>query len=229
MTLPLLAVLIALGVWQLERKAWKETLIADFEARRQAQPVALPDPVGDPEALLFRPLRVEGTFLHEAELYIGARTYKGQSGYRVVTPLRLDDGRGLLVDRGWVPPEAKDPEARLAGLPSGRVTLVGLARQGGWHGSDWLRPANDPAGNLWLWVDLAAMSEAADLARPVTTIYLQALPGQHDGRYPIAVAGPVDLRDDHLQYAITWFALAAALLVIYLVYHLKPRGRPDAG
>jgi len=81
----------------------------------------------------------------------------------------------------------------------------------------WLEPANDPAGNLWIWLDLPAMAAAAKLERPVTELYLAALPGQHPGRYPLGGATRLELRNDHLQYALTWFSLAGILLVITLI------------
>ena len=112
--------------------------------------------------------------------------------------------------------------------PAGRVTVTGVLRRGGWTGMEMFRPENDPAGRLYNWPDLAAMTAQADLERAVDTLYLAAEPKDGaDAPYPVAVPVAVELRNDHLQYALTWFALALALIVIYVIYHLKPEPEPD--
>lgn len=113
-------VLLGLGTWQLERLEWKETLIAEYLARRAAPPIALPDPIGDPVALDNRRVRLVGRFLHDRELYLGARSYKDEVGFHVVTPFRLDDGRAVMVDRGWVPARSRFPAWR--GWAAGAAT-----------------------------------------------------------------------------------------------------------
>lgn len=222
-----LAILVGLGVWQLQRLAWKEDLIARLEARTAAAPVPLPATLpADLSELEYRPIRVEGRYLNDRELRLVLRTRDGQVGLHIVTPFRLTDGRTILIDRGWIPRDAEAPQARRAGLIEGATTQVGLARLGGWQGSSWFEPANDPAGNQWLWLDLPAMAEAADLERPVTGLYLSALPDQHAGAWPVGGRTRVALRNDHLEYALTWFALAAVMLVVFLLWR---RRRPLTG
>ena len=112
--------------------------------------------------------------------------------------------------------------------PIGRVTVTGVLRRGGWAGLEMFRPENDPASRLYNWPDLAAMAAQADLERAVVTLYLAAEPDDGAGAaYPVAAPVAVELRNDHLQYALTWFALALALVVIYVVYHLRPEPEPD--
>lgn len=215
------AVLLALGTWQLQRLAWKEALIVERTARAAAAPIALPALIDDPAALEYRRVAVTGRFRHERELYLGGRTYRRQVGFHVVTPLLLDDGRGLLVDRGWVPADRKASDSRAAGQREGLVTVEGLLRAGGWKGTAWLRPDNQAAANHWIWPDLPAMAAAAGLAQPVTAVYLAAGPAENPGGLPRGGLTRVTLRNDHLQYAITWYTLAAALAVIFLLYHAR--------
>ncbi len=224
LTLVMVAVLLGLGFWQLDRLAWKTALIADLEQRTTAPPITLTEALANPVAAEYRRVRVTGRWLHERELHRVARTYRGTPGRHLITPLRLSDGRSLLVNRGWVPDAAADPARRAAGRPEGIVTLVGLARQGGWQGRAFARPANDPAENEWLWMDLPAMAEAAGLERPVTGLYLAAVPDQHAGRYPIGGQTVVEQKNDHLQYAITWFVLAVAALVIFVLSQRREVG-----
>jgi len=216
------AVLIALGTWQIQRLHGKEALIADMRLRAQAPPVALPDPLGDPAALEFRRVRLRGRFLHHKEMYLAARTSQGRVGLHVLTPMVLDDGRAVLVDRGWVPPARKAPETRAQGQVTGPVTLVGVVRRGGWRGSSMFRPDNQPGDNLWLWMDLPAMAAWAGLPDAVSGVYVAAGPAAVPGGYPVGGQTRVSLRNDHLQYAITWYVLAAALLVIYVVHQSQP-------
>jgi surfeit locus 1 family protein len=225
-TLLALAVLLGLGTWQVQRLSWKEAMIAERQARSAAAPMALPGEIADPQALEFRPIRVTGRFLHDRELYLANRTYKRVVGLHVVTPMVLNDGRSLLVDRGWAPMDRRDPATRAAGQTGGSVTLEGLLRSGGWKGSALFRPDNEPGKNVWLWFDLPAMAAAAGLEAPVTALYLEAGPAENPGGLPRGGRTPINLRNDHLQYAITWYALAAVLLVIYVIFHTR---REDGG
>ncbi len=224
LTALMVAVLAGLGVWQLDRLAWKQDLIAQLEARTQAPPIGLSEALQEPEAAQFRRVRVTGRWLHARELYRVARTYRGQPGLHVVTPLRLSDGRSLLVDRGWVPLDLRDPARRSEGSPQGPVTLLGHLRFGGWDGRDFLRPENDPAANEWLYMDLEAMTATAGLEAPITAFYLAAAADQHAGRYPLGGRTEATLPNNHLQYAITWFTLALAAVVVFV---LSQRRRVD--
>ena len=221
LTLPALAILIGLGVWQLQRLDWKENLIARVEERMAQAPVSLPEGLSEGEDLEYTPVVVEGRYLHERELYWGSRLRDGVVGFHVVTPFELVDGRQVLIDRGWVPRDRRDPETRGDGLVEGRQRVEGVLREGGWSGFPGFAPANDPDGNLWLWPDLEAMAEAAALENPVTGIYIDAAAGQHPGAYPVGGRTRVEFKNDHLSYAITWFGLAAGLAAVYLIFGLR--------
>lgn len=219
--------LVGLGTWQMQRLTWKETLIADLAARGAQPPQPLPRVIADPTALEFTPVRLQGTFVHDRELYVGARLHRGKVGFDVVTPLTLEDGRTVLVDRGWVPSTRRAPETRAAGQIRGAVTIEGQVRTGGWKGSDLFRPANNPAKNDWLWMDLPAMAIQAGAVQAgvdgaITSLYVVAGPGENPGGLPIGGLRPVDVRNDHLGYALTWYALALALLVIYVMHQSRP-------
>lgn len=224
LTLPALAVLLGLGIWQLQRLEWKENLIARVEERLTQAPIALPEEFSEPEDLTYTPVVVEGRYLHDRELYWGSRLRDGEVGYHVVTPFELADGRQVLIDRGWVPRDRRDPKARRDGLVEGPQRIEGVLREGGWSGFPGFAPANDPDGNLWLWPDLPAMAESAGLARPVIAVYLDAAANQHPGDFPVGGRTRVAFKNDHLSYAITWFGLAAALGAVYLLFGLR-RGR----
>ena len=215
-----LAVLLGLGVWQLQRLAWKTALIAELTERSQAQAVELP-PAVPPETMVYRRVYLSGRFLPDRELRSAPRNLVKRPGLYVYAPFELDDGRQIIVERGWLPQRLEDPSARADDLPGGRLAFEAVLLRDGWQGSEWLRPANDPGKNVWHYVDSLEMAAAAGLELPVPGVYVAVLPGQLPGEYPLAREPGVDLRNDHLEYAITWFSLAGILIVIYLLYHLR--------
>ena len=210
-------VCLALGVWQLERLAWKSNLIAERQAAVHAAPVPVPETLEEARRLEFRPVIAEGVFLNDKEIYLGASAPGGGSpGLQVLTPLRLKDGRVLFVNRGFVPSALKEPEKRIAGQLSGTARVSGLLRLPKGKPS-WLVPDNRPDLNYWFWVDLPAMEAAAHLS-DVAPFYIDADATPNPGGWPKGGVTPIDLPNDHLQYAITWFALAAAAVAVYIVW-----------
>lgn len=208
--------LLGLGTWQVYRLQWKTALIAEREAQLALPPVEIADVrnIGDAAALGFRRARARGVFLHDRELYLAA-TRAGKVGFDVITPLRLmADGGTLLVDRGWVPAALRAPEKRAAGQVAGPVTVAGVLRKA--ERKRWLVPDNDPARNTWFWRDLAAMAEAAGVDAP--PVLLEAGPAPNPGGWPKGRKPVVDLPNNHLGYAITWYLLAIALAVVFAVW-----------
>lgn len=206
--------LLGLGTWQLQRRVWKEGLIAQREAAMAAPAVPLPAVIADPAALEYRHVWVEGTFRHDHELYVTSRFYRDKPGYQVVTPLIMADGRAVLVNRGFVPLSARDPATRQAGEVAGPVRIEGVVRLSGKPG--WFTPANEPAADLWFNPDVAQMAVAAGLDPAKTSpVFVEAGPAPNPGGLPIGGQTSIDLPNDHLQYAITWYSLATALAVIY--------------
>ncbi len=216
------AILIGLGVWQLQRLEWKTALSDELAVRKATPAITLPTSI-DPQELEYRRVRLAGRFLPGFELRSAPRNLNKRPGLYVFTPFRLDDGRQIIVNRGWLPKRLEDPGSRDNAAQEPLAFEATLLRDG-WRGSDWLRPANDPDKNVWHYVDTAAMANALGLSRTVQGVYAVALPGALPGEYPVAREPGVDLRNDHLEYAITWFTLAAILAVIFVIYHTRREG-----
>jgi surfeit locus 1 family protein len=201
----LAGVFIALGVWQLQRRAWKQALIAQVEARVHAPPTPLPAR-GQWRAAAedaYRRVAVEGHFLRDRETLVRATTVLG-SGYWVLTPLRTADGT-ILVNRGFVPPERR--EAGLHDAPGdGPVRVIGLLRQSE-PGGGFLR-SNRPADDRWYSRDVAAIAERRGI-RDAAPFFLDAEAEPGPPRYPAAGLTVIRFTDNHLAYALTWFGLAA--------------------
>ncbi|HUK08216.1 MAG TPA: SURF1 family protein [Stellaceae bacterium] len=215
-------VLIGLGTWQIQRLHWKEGLIAQRDAALSAPPVPLPRNAAAAAELDFHRVEAEGQFLHEHEFYLNATERRsGRGGFLVLTPLRLEDGAIVLVERGWVPPEQRDPATRGAGNASGIVSVEGLLRMpSGDRG--WFVPANDPTHNQWFYVDLPAMARADSLSG-LLPFYIEAGPAPNPGGLPLGGQAETELVNNHLQYAITWFSLAGILVVFYLLVLRRER------
>jgi surfeit locus 1 family protein len=214
--------LLGLGTWQVERLHWKEGLIAERQAALQAAPVALPSSLEAARALQFHPVRAEGEFLNARELSLNAQSLRGDPGFHIVTPFLLADGSVLLVDRGFVPIDRQAPATRQAGEPQGRVTVTGLLRLPP-SGKGWFTPDNEPQRNSWFSIDLPAMAKAAGVTR-VLPFYVDADATPNPGGWPQGGQTITALPNNHLQYAITWYALALALAVIYIRFARRRLG-----
>jgi surfeit locus 1 family protein len=217
--LVMLAILLSLGTWQVERLQWKEKLLADITERRAAAPVAL----ADIEALAaggqdieYRPVTVSGVFANNRERHFFA-TWHGQTGYYVYTPLQLADGRFLFVNRGFVPFEAKEPEMRKQGQLTGEQTVTGLARAKLAEKPSSIVPDNDIAKNVFYWKDLDAMASSTGIpADRLVPFFVDAGAAPNPKGLPIGAVTQFDLPNNHLQYAVTWYGLALALVGVAL-------------
>ena len=206
---------LALGTWQVKRLAWKEGLIAAIEAGKSQPPLAgLPRDEAALPALEFRQVRVSGTWVNGLEFHISPRFFKGQLGYSVLSPLKLTDGRVVLVNRGWIPQAEKNTRSK----PSGAATLTGIVRLGPERGA--MTPPNQPEKNIWFGRDVAAMAEYAKLSS-VLPLTVDRVGEQDIKKLPVPSDGTIRLRNDHLSYVITWYGLSIAMVVIFALYHRK--------
>jgi surfeit locus 1 family protein len=216
--LPGFALLLGLGVWQIERHHEKEALIASVEAGMSAAPVPLDTALREGSANAeYHHVQVAGRFQHDSELYVFSRGPMGAVGVEVVTPLVQENGQTVLVDRGFVPEALRDPKTRAAGQVEGEVSLTGVLRLPQQPGM--FTPAPDRQTRLWFVKDVPNMAAALNVAAPPVLIEADATP--NPGGWPLGGRTRVEFPNDHLQYAITWFGLALALLTVYLLYHRK--------
>lgn len=202
----------ALGTWQLQRMGWKRDLIARIEARIGAPPAPPPAVAqwpalqADPSAFEYRRIRLQGQFQHGDEALVQASTTLG-AGFWVLTPLRLADGSVVLVNRGFVPPDRRDPARREAVAPTGPVVVEGLLRSSE-PGGGFLRD-NDPAADRWHSRDVAAIAAARRLpADRVAPYFVDAASTLPPGQWPAGGLTVLRFTDNHLVYALTWYVLA---------------------
>lgn len=221
-----LAILISLGNWQVRRLAWKEGLLATIDARIHADPAALPGVLARMEAgedIEYVPVKLAGAFLPDREQHVLA-TWKGASGWHVYAPLRTAEGDILFVNRGFVPFDRKDPQSRPESAPQGEQAITGLARLPLSEKPGFLVPDNAPDKNQYYWKDLAAMTAAAGLeSENVLPLFVDAGPGENASALPIGGVTNIDLPNNHLQYAVTWYGLALALAGVTGVFLWRRR------
>lgn len=219
------AAFIALGTWQLERRAWKLDLIERVEQRVRAPAVPAPGPerwarlnAADDE---YRRVQASGRFLHERETLVQASTVLG-GGHWVLTPLQRDDGSVLLVNRGFVAPAQRDRASRSAREAGGRVNVTGLLRLSEPDGTRLQR--NDPAAGRWYSRDVQAIARARGLG-DVAPYFIdaEAGPAGSAGEGPVGGLTVVTFHNNHLVYALTWYALA--LMVLGAAWIVRRHGR----
>ena len=227
LALAALIVLLGLGTWQVQRLAWKENLIATIDARLAMQPVPLDQALASGKSIAeqeYVPVTVEGVFRHESERHFFA-THEGATGYFVYTPLQRDKGDWVFVNRGFVPFELKEPSKRAAGQVSGRVTVTGLLRAALAEKPSSMVPDNDPAKNIFYWKDIRAMADTAGLPPnpEILGLFIDADRAPNPGGWPVGGVTLIDLPNNHLQYAITWYGIAAGLVGVYIAWMLRWR------
>lgn len=196
-----LAVLVGLGLWQLDRRGWKQALLADLDAQLAAPPISLES--APTEDLAWRRAKVHGTWITaKPPARIRSRTLHGQAGADFAAPFQLANGDALIVRLGWMRDPSEPPT-----LPAGQATIEGVLFPTPRPTA--FTPDNTPP-DRWLWLAPKPIAVAAGLPAAKTSPLALNL---QDALAPL-IARPArpSVPNDHLQYAMTWFSLAAALL-----------------
>lgn len=222
--LVMLFILLGLGTWQVQRLYWKEGLLQTIDQRTHSAPAPLAEvekrfaATGDVD---YTPVTVTGSFLHRGERHFFA-TWEGQSGFDVFTPLHLEDGRFVLINRGFVPYDLKDAAKRPQSQGAGQVTVTGLARDPLSAKPSTMLPDNDPHKNIFYWKDRDAMAASAGLpaGAELVPFFIDADATPNPGGLPVGGVTLIELPNSHLQYAVTWYGLAAALAGV-LIFRLR--------
>ncbi|KAJ8969773.1 hypothetical protein NQ314_001610 [Rhamnusium bicolor] len=211
----------SLGIWQVQRKKWKENLLTDLQTRTSSDPVPLPERLEDIYELEYKPIHVKGYFLHDKELYMGPRSLltKGDAstqsslitgktnthGYLVITPFKLADrDETILINRGWVPSKNKNPKTRQRGQIEGIVDVIGIGRLH--ENRPNFSPKHQDRSNIYFYRDLQQMSAAAN----TLPVFLDATNEFDVPEGPIGGQTRISLRNEHMSYILTWFTLCGA-------------------
>ncbi|KAI5287841.1 Surfeit locus protein 1 [Ascosphaera aggregata] len=198
-----------LGTWQIQRLEWKTKLIAKFEDRLLKPPLPIP-PVLDPSVIPefdYRKVTATGRFRHDQEILVGPRMYEGKDGYIVVTPLERGEGEStILVSRGWISKDKAYQATRKHVLPMGEVTVEGLLRES--PKKNLFTPENNPSENKWYFMDIKEMAQCTGsqpiYIEEIFTPDLMEVMNREDKGIPIGRVPEVALRNNHVQYIVTW-------------------------
>lgn len=229
-----LAVLLGLGAWQLERRVWKERLIDTLTQRLSAPPVALPPPAEwprlDPDTYEYRRVQFRAEFLPDSDALVwatasGMRDDVKPPGFFVFTPARLPSGELVMVNRGFVRDPRPTGASPRPAAARGLVEVVGVLR---WpEPKPWFMTAPfSTKDQLWFARDHRAMA-AQHKWGEVAPFYVERETQNPPDGLPAAGPFKPNLSNNHLQYALTWFGLAAVLAVIFAIW-LRSRRRETA-
>lgn len=220
MALAGIVVTVLLGTWQVNRLAWKNDLLARIEQRLAAEPVGLDDALrraAGGEDVEYLRVAISGRYVAGADLLLYSIGQGGAAGYEVLTPMVTGPGRALIVNRGFVPQDRLEAIA----TPDDERNIVALIRGPG--SQTLFTPDNEIDGNRWFWRDIPGMTQrlkATALAGDAVDIPPYVFAAEPDGisGWPRAGATRLDIPNNHLQYAFTWFAFAAIQGVVFLVW-----------
>lgn len=207
-------ILMAMGTWQVQRLMWKTDLINLINTRMSEAPISLAQ-YQNPNVDEYRLITVTGTYDHAKEMQIIGRPYNGKPGIHIITPMNTEKGV-LLINRGW----AKYEEAY--SKPEGTQTVTGIIRKNQVRNflSRHITMDNQPANNLWFFADIEAMYP--HIKAPNPGFYIELASNEAPNSYPYALPKEIKLYNEHLTYAITWYCLGVALLLIYYFrFHRK--------
>ena len=224
-------ILFGLGTWQIDRKEWKEALIETLRQRASAAPIPLPPRAEwvTPKSTSdeFKRVTFRAVFDHSQEAYVYTvgsmlRPDVTQPGYWIFTPAKLPDGSVIVVNRGFVPQNAQDPRTRPEGQVEGAIEIVGAMRWPEQRGA--FTPNDDALRNVWYLRDHRVIAVAKGWG-DVGPFFIDQEAPPAPGGLPRAAALTVQLRNEHLQYALTWYGLAGVLVVVFAIW---ARGRRRA-
>jgi surfeit locus 1 family protein len=218
--------MLTLGTWQLQRMAEKKIFIQAVADQLTSTPRNVnTDQRTDYKNLI--PAKATGTLVHEASLFLQGKYFNGKQGFHVITPLKLaGEANYILINRGWIPKDKGETYCTLSenACPEGDITVTGVLRASQDKPLSIL-PQNDPSRDIFIWRDVPQMITYIEKklgTQGVTPILLRQTAKEGETHhYPIPLPTQIEIRNDHLEYAITWYSLALVIVVMYIIYIRK--------
>ena len=211
-----LAILTSLSTWQFKRLNWKTQLISERIESFEKDPVSFKE-IDSPEKNEFRKILIEGELLNQHEMYMPALSKRGNNGFHILVPLKTIDGKRIIYDTGWIPLKMKEPKQRVENIVSGTKLFQAVIRTSGRKG--YFQPENDLATNTWFLVEPESMSNFTNIELE-EVYYLEAYKNGPNG-FPLGNQTRIYLRNNHLQYALTWMMIAMGLIGVFLFANIK--------
>ena len=218
-----LLILISLGTWQVYRLIWKNSLISNYLYKFNNEIIKYDKNFLFNDEFEFRRINVKGKFFNEKEILIIGKTFEGNAGFHLITPILTNENKVLLINRGWISEKLKLRSSRSFNIIDKNIVIDGIIRKPQEKG--YFVPENDPIGNFWFTIKpnqikKALKLESFDLEEK---FYIDVIRNKGKLTLPIGVSGNPNFRNQHLAYAVTWYSLAITLFIIYLAFHIKEK------
>ena len=211
-----LSILLGLSGWQIKRLNWKTDLITQRISSFESDPISILS-LNQPEKNEFRKVFVDGQLLNDFEMYMPALSKRGNNGFHILVPLKTTSGKFIIYDTGWVPLKIKEKEKRLLNISKNSQTFEAVIRTSGRKG--YFQPDNDTDTNTWFFVEPELMSKYLKMNFE-NKYYLEAINNGPNG-FPLGNQTRIYLRNNHLQYALTWFMIACGLIGVFFFANIK--------
>lgn len=213
-----LAILISLGNWQLNRLSQKEHFIQTIETNIKNPPLTV-DTIGD-NIEHYTKIKLKGRFLKDKNIFLYGRRSASpeKDGYYLLSPFKTANNDILLISRGWIPQSTKDNFSEY-NQPTETIKIIGITLPN--EKKSFFVPENDQERNIWFNIDLNMARET--VGTNITHFYLMQIGSKDlpDGGKPLSATHLNKVRNDHMEYAITWYSLGACLLILFLIYGRK--------
>ena len=216
-------VLISLGTWQVKRLFWKNNLISNYTEKFEKNKILYEKSFKYDSTQEFRRVLIKGKFLNNKETLIIGKTYEGNAGFHLVTPILTNENKVVLINRGWISEKLKLQKSRLFTIIEEEVTIDGIIRKPQLKG--YFVPKNDIKDDFWFTIKPNEIKKARELEKYSfeENFFIDAIRNKNNRKLPIAALGKPNFRNQHLSYAITWYSLALTLLIIYFIFHIKEK------
>ena len=213
-----LSILLGFSLWQFKRLKWKNDLIDIRVSMYEGEVKPLKD-ISEPAKSEFQKTSVKGKLLNEFEFYMPALSKKGNNGFHILVPLKTLENKFIIFNTGWVPLLKKDREKRINNIDNEEKEFIAVIRIPGRKG--YFQPENDPLKNFWFFVEPTLMEKQLKFSLE-KNFYLEAVNNGPNG-FPLGNQTRIYLRNNHLQYALTWLMLALGLVGVYFFASIKKK------
>ncbi len=216
-------VLISLGTWQVKRLIWKNNIISNYIEKFEKNKILYDKTFKYDRTQEFRRVLIKGKFLNNKETLIIGKTFEGNAGFHIVTPILTNENKVVLINRGWISEKLKLKKSRPFTIIEEEVTVDGIIRKPQIRG--YFVPENDKKGNFWFTIKPIEIKEARKLNKYdfEENFFVDSIRNKKIKTLPIAALGKPNFRNQHLSYAITWYSLALTLVIIYFIFHIKEK------
>ena len=211
-----LSILISLSTWQFKRLIWKKDLISQRIESYELDSTLFKN-INSPEKNEFRKVLIYGELLNEYEMYMPALSKRGNNGFHILVPLKTKDGKNIIYNTGWIPLKMKDSKLRVQNIVTGLNQFEAVIRTSGRKG--YFQPENDIVTNTWFFVEPKQMSNFTKM-KLENNYYLEAFENGPNG-FPLGNQTRIYLRNNHLQYALTWLMIAMGLIGVFFFASIK--------